>query len=31
METFECKLCGIAVAAEAVGGNQALIEKRHIY
>ena len=31
METFECKPCGLAVAAEAVSGNHAVIEKRHSY
>jgi len=29
METFECKPCGLAVAAEAITGTHALIEKRH--
>ncbi len=29
METFECKPCGLVVAAEAVSGSHALIEKRH--
>jgi len=29
METFECKPCGLAVAAEAVRGTHALIEKHH--
>jgi hypothetical protein len=31
METFECKPCGLAVAAEAVSGSHALIEKRYFY
>ena len=31
METFECKPCGLAVAAEAVSGSHALIEKRYSY
>jgi len=29
METFECKPCGLAVAAEAVSGSHAPIEKRY--
>jgi hypothetical protein len=28
-QTFECKPCGLAVAAEAVTGSHALIEKRY--
>ena len=30
METFECRPCGLAVAADAVSGSHALIEKQHL-
>jgi predicted RNA-binding Zn-ribbon protein involved in translation (DUF1610 family) len=29
LETFQCKPCGLAVTAEAVIGNHAVIEKRY--